>query len=86
MECEELQRKNIRNFKKKYREILAREKIELPEFPKPTGKKGRSKHTDAQNLWLRFKEYEEFVLLFFCVVKEVDFTNNDVSAKGSKGL
>ena len=86
MECEELQRKNIRDFKKKYREILAREKIELPEFPKPTGKKGRPKHTDAQNLWLRFKEYEEFILLFFCVVKEVDFTNNDVSAKGSKGL
>ena len=74
----------MRDFKKKYREILAQGKIELPEFPKPTGKKGRPKHTDAQNLWLRFKEYEEFVLLF-CVVKEVDLTNN-VSGKRFKGL
>ena len=70
-----LKEKEYERFKKKYREILDRGKMELPEFPKPTGKKGRPKHTDAQNLWLRFKKYEESVLLF-SIVKEVDFTNN----------
>ena len=54
----------MRDFKKKYREILARGKIELPEFPKPTGKKGRPKHTDAQNLWLRLKSMKNLFYSF----------------------
>lgn len=58
-----------------YRNILTRAKKELPPFPEPTGKRGRPKHTDAQNLWLRLKEYEESVLRF-ARDKNVDFTNN----------
>ena len=59
----------------RYRNILTRGERELPEWPRPTGKKGRPKHTDAQNLWLRLYEYEQSVLLF-SKIKEVDFTNN----------
>ncbi|NRA43314.1 MAG: IS66 family transposase, partial [Pseudomonadales bacterium] len=59
----------------RYRNALTRAKQELPPFPEPTGKRGRPKHTDAQNLWLRLYEYEHSVLLF-AQVKEVDFTNN----------
>ena len=58
-----------------YRNILTRAKKELPPFPEPAGKRGRPKHTDAQNLWLRLKEHEESVLRF-ARDKNVDFTNN----------
>ncbi len=67
--------KEYKNLQSKYRNLLTRGKKELPEFPEPTGKKGRPKHTDAQNLWVRLYEYEQSVLLF-TKVKEVDFTNN----------
>lgn len=59
----------------RYRNILTRGEKELPAWPVPTGKKGRPKHTDAQNLWMRLREHEKSVLLF-SKVKEVDFTNN----------
>ena len=62
-------------LQKEYRWILSYALSELPSFPKPTGKKGRPKHTDAQNLYLRLKEHEEAVLLF-AKMKEVSFTNN----------
>ena len=58
-----------------YRNILTRAKKELPPFPEATGKRGRPKHTEAQNLWLRLKEHEEAVLRF-SRDKNVDFTNN----------
>jgi transposase-like protein len=60
----------------RYREILDYALTELPVFP-ITGEngKGRPKHTDAQNLYLRLKKYESSVLMF-ARVKEVNFTNN----------
>ena len=50
--------KEYKMLQKKYREILRYALSELPEFPL-TGKngKGRPKHTDAQNLYLRLKKY-----------------------------
>lgn len=67
--------KEYKSLQSKYRNILTRGKKELPPFPEPTGKRGRPKHTDSQNLWLRLKEYEDSVLLF-ARDKTVDFTNN----------
>ncbi len=67
--------KEYKSLQSRYRNILTRGEGELPDFPKHTGKRGRPKHTDAQNLWLRLYEYEQSVLLF-ARVKEVDFTNN----------
>lgn len=71
-----LYNKEYKALEAKYREILNYALTELPEFPK-TGKdgKGRPKHTDAQNLYLRLKEHESSVLMF-ARVKEVNFTNN----------
>ncbi len=59
----------------RYRNILTRALKELPDFPEATGKRGRPKHTDAQNLWLRLNEHEESVLKF-AAIKEIDFSNN----------
>ena len=73
-------------FQKRYREVLNEALYELPPFPeKVDGKKGKVKHTDAQNLWLRLKKYESSVLMF-ARVKEVDFTNNraERDIRGSK--
>lgn len=68
--------KEYESLQKRYREILDYALTELPEFP-TTGKsgKGKPKHTDAQNLYLRLKKYEDSVLMF-ARVKEVNFTNN----------
>jgi transposase len=70
-----LTQKEHKRLQSRYRNILTRAEKELPPFPIATGKRGRPKHTDAQNLWLRLYEYEESVLLF-TKIKEVDFTNN----------
>jgi len=70
-----LTKKEFKRLQARYRNILTRGKKELPDFPLPTGRRGRPKHTDAQNLWLRLTENEDAVLLF-SRVKEVDFTNN----------
>ncbi len=70
-----LTRKEYQTLQRRYRNILTRALKELPPFPEKNGKKGRVKHTDAQNLWLRFKKYEAEILLF-AKVKEVDPTNN----------
>ncbi len=67
--------REFKSLQSRYRNILTRGEKELPPFPKANGKRGRQKHTDAQNLWLRLNTYEEFVLLF-AQVREVDFTNN----------
>ena len=62
-------------LKRLYGNILAEGLLELPETPPKTGARGKSKHTEAQNLWLRLFEYEDAVLLF-AKVAEVDPTNN----------
>jgi transposase len=76
--------KEFKMLQERYREILKHALTELPAFPKveerkvqKDGKKkrGRAKHTDAQNLYLRLKKYENSVILF-ARVKEVNFTNN----------
>ena len=59
-----------------YQEILAEALLELPSTPEKTGARGKTKHTEAQNLWLRLFEYEDAVLLF-AKVPEVDPTNNE---------
>jgi len=64
-----------KRLQSRYRNILTRGEKELPPWPEPTGGKGRPKHTDAQNLWLRLYEYEEAILLF-SRIKDVEFTNN----------
>jgi transposase-like protein len=65
----------FKSLQSRYRNILTRAKKELPAFSESTGKRGRPKQTDAQNLWKRLCDYEESVLLF-AKMKEVDFTNN----------
>lgn len=60
---------------KNYKKILQDALTEMPKFPMPTGKKGRVKHTDAQNLWLRLEKHEYSVLMF-ARETDVDFTNN----------
>jgi transposase len=70
-----LTEKENKQLQKEYRKIIKEAKLELPLFPRPTGKMGRPKHTDAQNLWLRLELYESSVLLF-AKKKSVDFTNN----------
>ena len=70
-----LTEKEYKRLQRRYRNILTRALGELPLFPESKGKKGRVKHTDAQNLWLRFDKYE-FEVLLFARMKEVDPTNN----------
>ncbi len=70
-----LNSKEYKRLQSRYRNALTRGEKELSPFPQPTGKKGRPKHTDAQNLWLRLTNYEDSILMF-ARVKEVDFTNN----------
>ena len=70
-----LSKKQYTKLQRLYREILEYGIKQLPAFPESTGKKGRPKHTDAQNLWLRLKKHEGSVLMF-AKVAEVDPTNN----------
>lgn len=63
-------------LQKRYREILKFALTELPEFNKTGANgKGKPKHTEAQNLYLRLRKYEDSILMF-ARVKEVNFTNN----------
>ncbi len=65
-----------RNLQKRYRAILTRGEKELPAIPdKPQGKRGKIAKSDAHNLWERFKEHEQAVLLF-AKDSHVAFTNN----------
>ncbi|MCK5686196.1 IS66 family transposase [bacterium] len=68
--------KEYKMLQTRYRKILNYALTELPAFP-TTGKngKGKPKHTDAQNLYLRLKKYESSILMF-ARIKEVNFTNN----------
>jgi len=75
-DTEVLEEEEYQKLQFEYREILNYALSELPDFPKK-GKngKGRPKHTEAQNLYLRLKKHEDSVLMF-ARVKEVNFTNN----------
>jgi len=68
--------KEYEMLQKRYREILDYALTDLPIFKKtgPNGK-GRPKHTEAQNLYLRLKKHEDSILMF-ARIKEVNFTNN----------
>ena len=71
-----LNRREVANLQKRYRNILTRGGKELPPIPpRQNGKRGRIAKSDAHNLWQRFKDHESAVLLF---AKEayVPFTNN----------
>ncbi len=70
-----LTKKEYKRLQRRYRLILSMALKELPSFPVKSGRRGRSKHTTAQNLWLRFKKYEEAILLF-ARKTEVEPTNN----------
>jgi len=58
-----------------YDRILESGKSELPKLPEPSGKRGRPKHSQAQNLWFRLEKHKESFLRF-TNAPEVDFTNN----------
>ena len=60
---------------KNYKDCLQSALKELPDFPKARGKKGRPKHTEAQNLYLRLKSHQESILRFTSD-KHIDFSNN----------
>ena len=70
-----LRKKELENLESAYDDILSGAKKQLSPFPEPTGKRGRPKHTDAQNLYLRLTEHKDSILLF-AKNKDVDFTNN----------
>ena len=70
-----LTKKQQKKLENKYDDILVEGLCEMSEAPKGLGKRGRPKHTEAQNLWMRFFDYKDSVLLF-TKVKEVEPTNN----------
>lgn len=70
-----LNTKEYKSLQSRYRNALSRGLAEMPPFPEKTGKRGRTKCTDAQNLWSRLWNHEASVLMF-AQIKEVDFTNN----------
>ena len=64
------------NLQKRYRNILTRGAKELPPIPeRVSGQRGRVAKSDAHNLWERFSEHEQAVLLF-ARNADVSFTNN----------
>jgi len=70
-----LNKQEYKRLQSRYRNALTRGLEEMPSFPEKSGKRGRTKCTDAQNLWSRLNKYEDSVLMF-ARIKEVDFTNN----------
>ncbi len=60
---------------KKYQAILCEGFAENPEPQSPTGRRGRPKHTKAQNLLLRLRQHESSVLAFLQDFR-VPFSNN----------
>ena len=70
-----LNEKEYSKLNKLYEEILIEALVELPLFLETPGKRGRPKHTEAQNLWFRLYEYREAVLMF-AKMAEIDPTNN----------
>lgn len=70
-----LTEKEYKKLQSRYRNMLTRALSELPDFPEASGKKGRPKHTDGQNLWIRLEKHENSVLRF-ARDRHVDFSNN----------
>ncbi len=71
-----LNKKELANLQKRYRNILTRGEKELPPIPpRPSGKRGKLAKSDAHNLWERLKLHEASVLLF-AKDSYVPFTNN----------
>ncbi len=71
-----LNKKELANLQKRYRNILTRGEKELPPIPpRPSGKRGKLAKSDAHNLWERLKLHEVSVLLF-AKDPHVPFTNN----------
>jgi transposase-like protein len=71
-----LNKKELANLQKRYRNILTRGEKELPPIPpKPSGKRGKLAKSDAHNLWERLQLHEASVLLF-AKDPHVPFTNN----------
>jgi hypothetical protein len=65
-----------KSLRKRYRAILAQGAQQLPPLPpRKKGSRGRLAKSDAHNLWERFKNYEDAVLLF-AKLPHVPFTNN----------
>jgi len=68
--------KEYANLQKRYRNILALGRKELPEIPpRQKGKRGKMAKSDAHNLWERLGKHETAVLLF-ARNPHVPFTNN----------
>ncbi len=70
-----LTKSEYRRLQSRYRNALTRGLQEMPAFPEKNGSRGRTKKTDAQNLWESLWKYEDSVLMF-ARKKEIDFTNN----------
>ncbi len=67
---------DYQKVRKKYNQILAEGKTQMPEIPiKTKGKRGRVPKSDAHNLLRRLEKYEKAVLLF-AKDSNVSFTNN----------
>jgi len=65
-----------KSLRKRYRAILSEGAKQLPPLPpRKKGSRGRLAKSDAHNLWERFKDYEDAVLLF-AKIPHVPFTNN----------
>ena len=68
--------KEDKKLQKSYRNIITRGEKELPVIPeKPNKQRGKMAKSDAHNLWQRFKDHEQAVLLF-AKDPHVPFTNN----------
>jgi transposase len=75
-DSKQLTEAEYKNLRKRYRTILTQGAKQLPPLPpRKQGSRGRIAKSDAHNLWERFKQYEDAVLLF-AKVPHVPFTNN----------
>jgi transposase len=75
-EAKQLTDTEYKNLRKRYRAILTQGAKQLPPLPpRKPGSRGRIAKSDAHNLWERFRDYEDAVLLF-AKLPHVPFTNN----------
>jgi len=75
-ESKQLTQVEYKRLRKRYRTILSQGAKQLPPLPpRKKGSRGRVAKSDAHNLWERFKDYEDAVLLF-AKLPHVPFTNN----------
>jgi transposase len=75
-ESKQLSEAEYKRLRKRYRSILSQGAKQLPPLPpRKKGSRGRVAKSDAHNLWERFVQYEDAVLLF-AKLPHVPFTNN----------